>query len=356
MGQKNILDSFLEEVYQAQGPEGVVEAFSFLFGAFVITKDGVVVGANQAFFELIEYDQSELYGMHALQLITPDEGDAMKTRFATDDSTPYHLKLLPKSTKIKYVIVSPRVFHVADDTYRLAEFIDNTQNKLAEQSHIKSNASLLETEKLANIGSWQLDVVAGSFQVSKQWQKIHGIKKSRLPMDELMPIAHADDAEAINTAFQSVLELKVPRYDIEHRIIRQDSGEVRFVRAIAEVSETNDSGEPVRLTGFAQDITEQVAAKEELKISDEIVSATSDMLAEIDSDGKYKAVNEAYAAAFGLKRSDLHGMKVVEVFGQDFFDSVIQPNIDKVSGGEAIRYQDWFDFPATGRKYMDISY
>jgi hypothetical protein len=91
MDQHNNLSNFLGSVYQAQG---IVE--TFVFGAFVIAKDGVVVSVSSVFFELIEYDESELYGIHALQLITPDEVGAMKTGFTDDNCAPYELKLLQK--------------------------------------------------------------------------------------------------------------------------------------------------------------------------------------------------------------------------------------------------------------------
>ncbi len=50
------------------------------------------------------------------------------------------------------------------------------------------------------------------------------------------------------------------------------------------------------------------------------------------------------------------GKKAVSDFGEEFFNEVIKPNADSCLGGEEVNYQEWFDFPAPGKVYMDIRY
>ena len=66
-------DKFLENIFEDEGAQGVVECFDFLLGAFVITEQGVVVGASQDFIDMIEYSRQELYGMSVMELIAEDE-------------------------------------------------------------------------------------------------------------------------------------------------------------------------------------------------------------------------------------------------------------------------------------------
>ena len=60
--------------------------------------------------------------------------------------------------------------------------------------------------------------------------------------------------------------------------------------------------------------------------------------------------------AFKLTPKQLIGNTVTKVFGEKFFNTIIKPNADRCLGGEEINYQDWFDFPAHGRRYMDVTY
>ncbi len=87
-----------------------------------------------------------------------------------------------------------------------------------------------------------------------------------------------------------------------------------------------------------------------------IVSSSNDMLALLDKNFVYLAVNERYAKAFGMTRGELVGSTVSKIFGKEFFESVIQPYAEKCMQGHEIRYQDWFDFPTYGKRSMEIAY
>jgi len=146
-------------------------------------------------------------------------------------------------------------------------FTDITARKHMEEKVNLQIKRLLETERLSKVGSWQWDLITNEFTFSDQWKKIHGVTKGKLSMDELIPIAHIDDANAINAAFQDCLDGVKEKYDINHRIIRQDNGDIRYIRAVAEVAGPEHSGTPTMMVGFVQDITDQVNAKKSIEKS-----------------------------------------------------------------------------------------
>lgn len=47
---------------------------------------------------------------------------------------------------------------------------------------------------------------------------------------------------------------------------------------------------------------------------------------------------------------------MTNMFGEEFFNTVIKPHGDKCLDGEIVNYQDWFDFPTHGRRFMDVNY
>ncbi len=109
-------------------------------------------------------------------------------------------------------------------------------------------------------------------------------------------------------------------------------------------------------TNAMMDMTESKLAKEELPWSEYFVSSTSDMLALIDQHYTYLATNPAYLKAFSRTSDEVIGRTVADVFGDAFFDTTIRPRADCCLAGQDIRYQDWFEFPVVGRRYMDIAY
>ncbi|MGB6874158.1 MAG: PAS domain-containing protein, partial [Dehalococcoidia bacterium] len=108
--------------------------------------------------------------------------------------------------------------------------------------------------------------------------------------------------------------------------------------------------------GIFRDITERLQAEEVLHQYEHIVSSSTDKLALLDKRFNYLAVNKAFMEAFKLTPEQLIGNSMAKVFGEEFFNTVIKPKAQRCLGGEEVNYQEWFDYPAHGRRYMDITY
>ncbi len=138
----------------------------------------------------------------------------------------------------------------------------------------------------------------------------------------------------------------------EYVIIRKDKSTVTVEICNYPVKIKGD----IYLLSIARDITERKQAEEMLHQYEHIVSSSSDMLALLDSSFHYLAANNAYVEAFKLTPEQLIGKTVVKVFGEENFNKVIRPRADRCLSGEEVNYQDWFNFPAYGQRYMDITY
>ncbi|MBT7069230.1 MAG: response regulator [Verrucomicrobia bacterium] len=97
-------------------------------------------------------------------------------------------------------------------------------------------------------------------------------------------------------------------------------------------------------------------ASDALRRFETMIRCSRDMMAMLDRDYVYLAVNDAYASAFGKAREDVRGHTVAQVFGEEFFETVIRPHAERSLAGEDVRYDSWADFPNIGRRFMDVSY
>jgi len=138
---------------------------------------------------------------------------------------------------------------------------DITARKQAEAELEKNRSILLEAEKLAGFGGWEWDIMNDAWTMSENWLRIHGCSNPHLSTSELMPIAHPEDVPKIEKAFARAVEYGAP-YKIEHRIVRQDTGEIRYIQAYGDVR-LNASGKAVKMFGAAQDITERKMGEKE---------------------------------------------------------------------------------------------
>jgi PAS domain S-box-containing protein len=117
-----------------------------------------------------------------------------------------------------------------------------------------------------------------------------------------------------------------------------------------------NDGEVGGLVGVVLDITERTEYEEKLRKYKHIVNASQDHMAFVDSDYIYRKVNNAYLRAHDKELHEVVGHQVQEVFGEDIFNNVLKSPLERALTGELVHYQYWFDYPAKGRRYMDVVY
>ena len=105
-----------------------------------------------------------------------------------------------------------------------------------------------------------------------------------------------------------------------------------------------------------EEIVERKRAEEMLHKYEYIVSSASDLMSFIDKNYIYQAVNKAYLEAHQKEREDIVAYSIADLHGDEVFERVIRPEIDKCLSGERIQYQAWFDYRGWGRKFVDVIY
>ena len=140
---------------------------------------------------------------------------------------------------------------------------DITQRKQAENNLRDSEARLADAQRIAHIGSWELDIPSGELLWSDEIYRIFEIEPSRFDAsyDTFMNAIHPDDRERVDQTYKDSLKNKTS-YDIDHRLLMSD-GRIKFVHEHCE-TRYNKAGEPLRSMGTVQDITDRVRTEQEL--------------------------------------------------------------------------------------------
>jgi PAS domain S-box-containing protein len=100
---------------------------------------------------------------------------------------------------------------------------------------------------------------------SDEVYRIFGLepKKFGATYEAFLEAVHSDDRKMVDDAYSSSLQVGSGGYEIDHRVVRKSTGEVRFVHEKCEHIR-DESGEVVRSIGFVQDETEKKLLEDKL--------------------------------------------------------------------------------------------
>jgi len=93
-----------------------------------------------------------------------------------------------------------------------------------------------------------------------------------------------------------------------------------------------------------------------LRLYERILASSRDHQSLVDGDCVYRVVNDAYLAAHQLGREEIEGRHVAELLGEEVFERVVRPHLERALASEVVEYEAWFDFAGLGRRYMSVAY
>jgi diguanylate cyclase (GGDEF)-like protein/PAS domain S-box-containing protein len=142
---------------------------------------------------------------------------------------------------------------------------DVSARREAQDALAEREAQLVDAQRLAHLGSWEWNLGTGEVLWSKEMYAITGLDPREVSRDADAFVAYraltppGEQAE-LDDLFGTWLPGRPPA-SVGHRLIRPD-GERRWVQCRASVSEV--PGQPLRVVGTVQDVTEQKAAEDAL--------------------------------------------------------------------------------------------
>ena len=235
---------------------------------------------------------------------------------------------------------------------------DITDQKQAQLDLQRSEERFRQAADAAGALVYEVDLLSGATAVVYGLERVAGYDAQSLAptSDWWHSLIHPDDL-ALHLSQLDQLLASGGTDVCEYRLLHKNGNwiSVQDNRLVIQ----DQAGQHVRLIGAVTDITGRKLAEEKLRANEAelqgLIDQTPFMLTRCTRDLRYRFVSRAYAEMLGRKPEDVAGRPIVEIMGEEGFNS-ISPYMERVLNGERVEYEAEISFKDVGIRSLHVVY
>ncbi|WP_246848015.1 hybrid sensor histidine kinase/response regulator [Sphingomonas beigongshangi] len=208
-------------------------------------------------------------------------------------------------------------------------------------------------QRAGHIGAFEVRHASRKVAVSAEFCRIWGIPiQEEVPLDTTLAAIHPDDRHRVLTG-EETIRPEAMGY-LEYRIIRPDTGEVRWIarRAEAVMDETH---QVLRYAGVIYDITDRRSVEDQLRLLNETLEErveqrtadrdrmwrlSTDVMLVARFDGTIDAVNPAWTSGLGWTENELVGRLFLDLVHPDDLGATLAEVAKLEAGHTTLRFEN----------------
>src|SRR6266436_572877 len=246
-------------------------------GLFELSPDAViltdedfhVLRVNKEFTRIFGYAAEEVVGQWLPDLIVPEElrAEALKNRDRLSSGNKVELETIRQrkdGVRLDASVVAKGISLGSEQVGIYLIYRDISERKKAERKLRRSEANLLESQRLVHMCSWAYDLSSGMVTFSPEAKRIYDIKSDQdiCAADFFLDGFHPEHRPVQDEIVRRALHDKTG-YEASFRFVLPD-GSIKHIYSVAHPV-LNQSGELVEYFGIGMDVTEQWKARAELE-------------------------------------------------------------------------------------------
>ncbi|MDD4927790.1 MAG: PAS domain-containing protein [Gallionella sp.] len=278
----------------------------------VSARNGLLVDVNAAYCNMAGYSREELLNQPITLIEAEQDQEKIERNIQTimrGEPLLFETRHRHKDGHLIDVEISARFLPARGGV--IVTFIrDITGRKQAEKALLTQKDRLNEAQRIAHVGSWELDLADNKLNWSDEIFRIFEIDSDQFnaSYEVFLERIHPDDRDRVNVAFMQSVSQHIP-YEVIHRLLMAD-GRVKHVQERG-YSVYNEQGIAQRSMGTVQDITERMLAEVALKNSEErlAIATRAGIIGIWDWDvvDNQLVWDEAMYRLYGLRMGDFAG-------------------------------------------------
>jgi PAS domain S-box-containing protein len=261
-----------------------------LDGLFALAPDAVlltdenfrILRVNKEFTRMFGYAPEEVVGQWLPDLIVPEElrDDALQNRVLLTVGENVYLESVRQrkdGLRFDVSIAATRISLGFDQVAVYIIYRDITERKKADLKLRRSEASLLEAQRLSHMGSWTHETASGKVTISPEMFQILAVQ----PGEDVSNVEfyfnriHPEDRPIIEQKYEQA-RLAEADFAVDYRVVLPN-GTIKHIHNTGHPV-LNASGDIVEFVGTAMDVTEQFLARAELERAFEEIKHLKDQL------------------------------------------------------------------------------
>ena len=224
---------------------------------------------NQGAAQRLGYTKDELYGIGLLDINPLFTEASVRELVAplldgTRDSVTFSSMHRDKSGATIPVEILLQYMAPEEEPPRIVAVVRDVSERIeTERALRESDERLRRSQSFANIGTWDWNIQTGELYWSERIPTLFGYAEGELDTtyENFLKAVHPDDRQAVIDAVNACIDTGA-EYNIEHRCV-WPNGEMRWLLERGDVVRDKD-GQPLRMLGVVQDITELKQVESEL--------------------------------------------------------------------------------------------
>ncbi|MBF0500977.1 MAG: PAS domain S-box protein [Candidatus Riflebacteria bacterium] len=334
-------------------------------GFFMSDMEGKLLAANHATWKMAGYNSLEEFLSVPTPLRYADPRDRIRMlNELKENGAAKNLEMqsVRKDESVYWVSISSLLLRDDDGKpQQILGFVEDiSSRKEAEEALRENRLWLLESQRVSRIGSYVLDISTGFWECSPMLYEIFGIGPDFVKnIESWEKLIHSDQREFMIRYFREEVLGRKQEFNMDYPICRFSDGKKIWVQGHGELF-FDSHGNPVKMSGTIQDITDRKLAEIALKASQEkyqmLVETSPDAIALNDLTGRFLMVNRQFCRMFGYSDlNEIHSLRMTSrelIYEEDFpiLDQSIEPLINNGFVGNILLRayrQDRSVFPAS---------
>ena len=309
-------------------------------GIAVLNADGQIVRANGAAEEVLELERSDVLGRTFDEPswdIVGENGESIDSEnlpfsraLATGEIVRDFQHGIAESDETRWLSINAAPLNdESGERIGVITTVEDITERRAQERELERLVDLLDqTQAIADIGGWEIDIDDGKAEFTKGLAKLLGVwPQTEFDLDEAFEFYHPADEAEVREVFERLVATGEPQ-NIDCRI-QTASGEIRWTHVRGKPHQS----EPSVYRGTVQDITERKERQKELKRYERIVETTSDLIYTLDEDLTFTSFNTALTQFVGLPEDSITGEHLSTVFSDKYANVLADATTDLLAEG-----------------------